>query len=386
MIQQQLTLLADATLRIIQPVQTFVCKIFDTLLFVIPDKEHQCITMPDIDFNSKAFTNYLMFTLSSLVIMFIDTIGSSCVIIQCFIRMCLMSCYNFVSSICQMITFLPTCCIFFLTSKLNCFCSTTNICKGNNNSICIVITALILIWLLYFGGLAYILKIAGVIKSSSTTITATTNASTNELLAPTPLDDASSDADSPSYSNQSRHLLREGPFINLNFPLELSKGAKGPFPDLDLPYLTQPSHQIVHAESHASVRETWPGIRLSRPTHKLRFVHTPRLESKPSKTTAADISVYEFLENFQDLLSQAFASTRNYAKLPSPKKEQSYTSKSPTVHTFLHSMLSTNSHGDTYKTLPLLTSSFITRPKPNGTETIHRDMFRRYWQQGRFCG
>lgn len=375
--------------RIIPPLQTFVCKIFDTHLFIIPGKEHQCMPMPDIDFNRTAFANYLLYTLSSLVIMFIDTIGSSCVIIQCFIRMCLMSCYNFISSICQMITFLPTCCIFFLTSKLNCFCSTTNICKTNNNSICIVITGIILIWLLYFGGIAYILKIAGILKASTSSTVPTANASENVLFSQTQSDNESSDIDTDAQSftdvDQSKSDILRGPFFDPNFlRAQLRKGEKGPFPDLDLPYLPQPPVEVFHTESHAEVRASESGH--SRPGHKLRFLHIPRLENKPSKTTTADISVYEFLEKFQDAISQLFASTRYYANLRSTKKVHSSTSESPTVQTFQRLILSPNTQSDTSTTLPMLASSFITTSKSNETVTIHRDMFRRYWQQGKFCG
>lgn len=349
---------------------TNLCNMFDThlyYLFIIPDKEHQCIRMPDIEFNQNAFKNYLLFTLSSLVIMVIDTVGSSCVIVQCFIRMCLMSCYNFVSSICQMITFLPTCCIFFLTSKLNCFCA-SNICKYNNNPICLVITGLIIIWLLYFGGIAYILKIAGLIKNSAATTVAVTHVSSS---SPSKI--------SSRYNNTTPGIPKRQSSLVQSNSMDISKnpmreGQIYLYPDSDPSYPLLSPDQVFHAESQAEILAAWPsGDGLSQPANLLRFLNNPRSESKFSKTT---------FEKFEHVMSQLFASTRNFVNLPSIKKTHSFTSKAPTVHSFLRSILSPNSR----VTLPMLANSFITTPKTNGTETIHRDMFRRFWQQGKFCG
>lgn len=344
---------------------------FDThlyYLFIIPDKEHQCIPMPDIEFNLNAFKNYLLFTLSSLLIMIIDTVGSSCVIVQCFIRMCLMSGYNFVSSICQMITFLPTCCIFFLTSKLNCFCA-TNICKYNNNSICVVITGLIIIWLLYFGGIAYILKIAGLIKNSTATTNTTTNISSH--IPPKVSGDISKSTIPIARKRPSGWVRSSNMDISENPKRE---GQIYPYPDSDPSYPLQPPDQVFRAESQAEVLAAWPSEGgLSQPANLLRLLNKPRLERKFSKTT---------FEKFEDVMSQLFASTRDFVSLPSIKKTHSFNPKATAVQSFLRLILSPNSR----VTLPMLTNSFITTPKTNGTETIHRDMFRRYWQQGRFCG
>lgn len=316
--------------------------------------------------------------------MFVDTLGSSFVIVQCFVRMCLISGYNLVSSICQIITFLPTCCIFCLTSKLNCFCSTTNICRYNNNSICIVITGIVLIWLLYFGGLTYLLKLAKVLKSNAT---ATTNTTLNSTLS-------TLDQDQTSGTDQTGGTdppaMRGGPFPGPNFLQVLSrKDGKGPFFDPDSSYLSELPDHIVDAEAQAQVRDpTWPPV-TGTPVHQLRFLHVPQFESKLSETTAADILGYELFDKFQDMMSDLFASTRNYAILPSTTKVHTSTPKSSSVPTFqlTNFILSPNSHRYASKaTMPLLTTSFNTTPKTNETETIHRDMFRRYWQQGRFCG
>lgn len=314
--------------------------------------------LPDIEFNPKAFSNYLMFTLSSLVIMFIDTIGSTCVVVQCFIRMCLMSCYNFASSICQILTFLPTCCIFFLTSRFNCFCSTTNICKGNNNSICIVITGIVLIWLLYFGGIKSIIKAAAALQN--TTVANTNTSSDANTNTSSDLPPSGDNANSDEQNNQYTDHMRKGPLLNQNFPQALQrKSGKGPFPDADLSYRSEPPDQI------------------SRSAHQMHFLHTPRVHDMPSKTTVVDISEYKYFENVENVMSDLFAYTRNHANLPNTKMVHSSATKSRLI-------LYPN-RIDTSNTEPLLTNLLYTRKK-NGTETMHRDMFRRYWQQGKFCG
>lgn len=339
--------------------------------------------MPNTEFNSKAFGNQLLFTMSSLVIMFIDTIGSTCVILQCFIRMCLMNCYNCFSSICQIITFLPTCCIFFLTSKMNFFCS-SKVCKSNNNSICIVIVGMVLIWLLYFGGITTIIKSIMLMKGitpnttllpSPSMVTHTSSWNNVNLTPHSPNSNlSSSNPDSPDnpdtsiYSDSPSNLdswpntpLRKGSFIDLTF---LRNGEKNQFPRLKPLYLPEPAASIFHAESQAGVRTIWPPNFL--------------------QTSSTNISEYQLFEKFQDVMSKLFASTRNYRNRPCTKKVNSRIFESPTVPSFLRLILSPDSR--TSKTLPMSSSLFITTPKTNETETIHRDIFRRYWQQGRFCG
>lgn len=110
---------------------------------------------------------------SRIIILLIDTTGSVLLMTQYMIKMILMNISNFLSAIFQIISFLPYCCVFVLTSKTNCFGIGSGICQRTNcNAICSFIFLPFLVWICFFGGLGTSLKFLGyskIIKKTNST-------------------------------------------------------------------------------------------------------------------------------------------------------------------------------------------------------------------------
>lgn len=102
--------------------------------------------------------------------MLIDTIGSCLWITQYILRMILIHIYNFMSATMQIISFLPLCCVFLVTSKNNCFGLSSTIClRSNYSPLYSIIFLSFLVWILFFGDLETGLQYLGYSKTNKTT-------------------------------------------------------------------------------------------------------------------------------------------------------------------------------------------------------------------------
>lgn len=80
------------------------------------------------------------------------------------------------SATCQIISFLPLCCVFLVTSKTNCFGIGSGIChRTNYNALCSILLLPFLVWIVVFGGLETSLQYLGYTKSVKKMNNITTN-------------------------------------------------------------------------------------------------------------------------------------------------------------------------------------------------------------------
>lgn len=112
--------------------------------------------------DGKSLIVYLVLSLIRIPVALIDTIGSGVLITQYMLKMFLMNAYNFASAICQIVSFLPMCCVFLVTSKTNCFGMGKGICQRTNSDVLyLILFIIIMVWILFFGGLETSLRFIG---------------------------------------------------------------------------------------------------------------------------------------------------------------------------------------------------------------------------------